>query len=198
MNPHLFRNSAWVLFALLLLPSCQTLQQVAALRDVDFAIDGVTDTQLAGLDLTQIRSYSDLGARDVLNLTRAVASREMPLQFNVQIEAANPAENPVTARLVQLDWMLLLEGEETISGVFNGDVALPPGQPQIVPFAVELDLFQFFDKNARDLVDLALAVSGQGGAPKEIQLRATPTINTAIGPIRYPNPITIVSREVGN
>ena len=30
-----------------------------------------------------------------------------------------------------------------------------------------------------------------------IALRATPTIDTALGPIRYPQPITIVSRQVG-
>jgi hypothetical protein len=99
--------------------------------------------------------------------------------------------------MVGLAWTLLIEDRETISGTVNQLIDLPPGQPQDIPVSIGLDLVQFFDRNLRDLVELALAVSGQGGAPKNIQLRATPTIETPLGPIRYPQPITIVSREVG-
>jgi hypothetical protein len=46
-------------------------------------------------------------------------------------------------------------------------------------------------------VNLALSLSGRGGAPTEVTLRATPTIETALGPIRYPRPITIVTATTG-
>jgi hypothetical protein len=62
---------------------------------------------------------------------------------------------------------------------------------------VSLNLVEFFEGSGRDLLELALAISGQGGAPKEIALEATPIVDTALGPMRYPRPITIVSREVG-
>jgi hypothetical protein len=55
----------------------------------------------------------------------------------------------------------------------------------------------FFEGSAQDLVNLALSLTGQGGEPTEVSLRATPTVDTALGPIRYPRPITIVSREIG-
>jgi hypothetical protein len=67
-----------------------------------------------------------------------------------------------------------------------------------VPLDVSLNLVEFFQGSARDLVELALSLSGQGGAPKEVALRATPVVDTPLGPMRYPRPITIVSREVGN
>jgi len=66
-----------------------------------------------------------------------------------------------------------------------------------VPISMSLNLVDFFQGSARDLVNLALSLTGQGGAPTEVALRATPTVETAIGPIRYPQPITIVSHEVG-
>jgi hypothetical protein len=47
------------------------------------------------------------------------------------------------------------------------------------------------------MIDLALAVAGAGGEPTRVSLRALPTIQTSIGPIRYPQPIIIVSREIG-
>jgi hypothetical protein len=181
-----------------LLTGCQTLKELAALRQVNFAIDRVADVQLAGIDVDRIRSFSDLGPADALKLTRAVAQRELPLSFQLHLLAENPPDNSVSARLVKLDWMLLLEDKETISGVFEDEVVLPPGQPQDVPFAISLDLMEFFEQSAPDLVDLALAISGQGGSPKEIKLRATPTVNTSLGPIRYPQPITIISRQVGS
>jgi hypothetical protein len=96
-----------------------------------------------------------------------------------------------------MDWTLFLEDRETISGTFDQDILLPAGQRTDVPIPIRLDLVDFFGRNLSDLVDLALAVSGQGGQSKDIKLMARPTIDTPIGPIQYPQPITIVARNVG-
>ena len=179
------------------LSGCATLQQLAALRNVDFSVDRLSNVELAGIDLSRVRSFNDLGMADAARLTLAVTRNELPLAFQLHLLAENPAENTTPARLVQMDWTLLLQGRETLSGVFDGDVQLPPGEPTDVPIAMSLDLLEFFDGSAQDLLELALSLTGQGGSPKDVSLQATPTINTALGPMRYPRPITIVSREVG-
>jgi hypothetical protein len=176
---------------------CQTLQQIANLRKVQFALDRVADANLAGVDIDRIRSYEDIRAQDVLRIGAAVAREELPLNFALHLNAGNPPENDVEARMVRMDWTLLLDDTETISGIFDQNILMPPGQPTDISIPMSLDLVNFFNKGARDLIELALAVSGQGGSPKRIKLVATPTIDTVIGPIRYPNPITIVSRTVG-
>ncbi len=180
------------------LSSCQTLREVAALREVAFAIDRVASAQLAGVDINRIRTYQDLSPTDILRLTRAVTNQELPLSFTLHLDAENPPENSVQARLVEMDWTLFLDDRETVSGIFNQNLVLPPGEAVDIPIRIELDLVNFFGDNARDLIDLALAIGGQGGEAKRVMLQATPTIDTAIGPIRYPRPITIVSREVGS
>ncbi len=177
---------------------CQTLREIANLRNVRFALDHVAEAQLAGVDVQRLRNYSDLSAADVLRLTTAVARKELPFDFQLHLLAENPPENTVDARLVHLDWTLLLDDRETISGVFDQNIVLPPGQPTDVAIPIRIDLVEFFDHGARDLVELALAVAGQGGSPKRVKLQAIPTIDTALGPIRYPQPITIVSKEVGS
>lgn len=193
-----------IIAALVLLSSsfsisgCTTLKELAALRDVDFSLDSVTDVHLADVELRRGMAYSDLSVIDIARLGRELAANKMPLSFNLNIGALNPAENTVQARLVRLDWTLLLEDRETVSGVFSDEVVLPPGQVQRIPFGVELDLIQFFGSNLRDLADLALAISNQGGAPKNVKLRAIPTVDTPLGPIRYPEAITIVNRTVGS
>src|SRR5690606_16884328 len=138
-------------------------------RRVDFDITGVASPNLAGVDLSNVRSYEDLGALDAGRIAAAVARGELPLSFTLLVGAENPAENTVQARLVQLDWTLLLDDTETISGVFNDERVIPPGTQVVLPLAMELDLVRFFGRNARDLVELALAFAGQGES--EIALR---------------------------
>lgn len=186
---------AFLLVFLLPLGSCTALQEIANLRNVDFAIENVTGTNLAGVNVQDVRSYDDLGGGEVARLVAALATGEMPLSFTLNVGARNPAENAVNARLVQLDWTLLLDNTETISGVFNDDRVIAPGNAVTLPISMELDLIRFFGRNAQDLVELAAAVAGQGD--KEIALRARPTVTTPIGPITYPSEITILRQNVG-
>ncbi len=179
------------------LTGCGTLREIANLRNVHFALDALTGLEIAGVDLSGIRTYEDLAAVDVLKIGAAVARNELPLSFTLDVLAENPEANGVQARLVRFDWMLLLDNRETISGVFEDEIVIPSGDSRHFPIQVKLDLIEFFDRNARDIVNLALSLAGQEGEPQNIQLRATPTISTALGPIRYPEPITVVSATVG-
>jgi len=188
---------ALLLVTLTVAQGCQTLRELAALRFVDFSIDGVTDARLAGVQIQRLRSHQDLTATDVARIARAVASRELPLEFRLHVGARNPEENGVQARLLRMDWTLLVEDRETINGVLEENFVIPPGAVTDIPLNIELDLVDFFDGNLEDLVDLALSIAGAGGEAKNVKLRARPTVDTPIGPIEYPQPITIVSRDVG-
>lgn len=180
------------------LAGCATLQQIAALRQVDFSIDRVSEARLAGVAIDRVRQPRDLSAVDVASIGAALARGNLPFDFQLHVRALNPADNNVAARLIQMDWTLLLEDRETISGRLEREVVMDPGVPQDIPIRISLDLADFFEENASDLIDLALAAAGAGGEPRRIALRAVPTVQTAIGPIRYPQPITIVSGEVGS
>lgn len=179
------------------LPACATLQQIAALRQVDFSIDRASDVRLAGVLIDDVRSSQQISAVDAARIAAALTRGDLPLELQLHLDARNPSTNSVAARLLRLDWTLLLDDRETISGITDREYVIEPGVPADIPIAIQLDLADFFQHNFRDLVDLALAVTGQGGQPKRIALRATPTIETALGPIRYPEPITIVSAEAG-
>jgi hypothetical protein len=185
------------LFLALAVSSCATLQQIAALRDVDFSVDRLSGVRLAGVDLARVRSYSQLSVTEAARLAAAVSQRTLPMDFTVHLSALNPEDNSVDARLVRMDWTLLLQDRETLSGTFADETILRRGQPTDVPIDVSLDLLDFFQGSAQDLFDLALSIADPNAPPTEVALRATPTVDTALGPIRYPRPITIVSRDVG-
>ncbi|NND70050.1 MAG: hypothetical protein HKN43_00565 [Rhodothermales bacterium] len=177
--------------------SCSALKEIANLRNLVFSLDRIADVQLADVPLANIKAYDDLQFTEVARLGRAVVNREIPLSFDLNIGAENPPENNVQARMVRMDWTLLLEDTETISGIIDDEFLIPAGGTATIPLSINLELFSFFDKSAKDLVDLALSLSGAGGEPKNIKIRALPTINTPLGPIRYSDPITIVSKTVG-
>jgi len=183
--------------AVVMTTGCATLQQIAALRDVDFAVDRLSDVRLAGVDLGRVTSYSQLSIADAGRLAAAVSQRTLPMDFRLHLTALNPADNSVDARLVRMDWTLLLQDRETLSGVFAEETLLRRGGPTDVPITISVDLMDFFQGNAQDPFNLARSLTGQGGPPTQVTVRATPTVDTALGRIRYPSPITIVSRQVG-
>jgi hypothetical protein len=95
--------------------------------------------------------------------------------------------------MVRFAWTLLLDDRETIDGVVEREISLPPGDPQIIPLRMRLDLIEFFDGNATDLLNLALRFAGADAETADVKLRALPTVETPLGPIEYPATITIVS-----
>jgi hypothetical protein len=179
------------------LAACATLRQITALRQVDFSLAGVEDGRLAGVELRRIASYSDLSALEIGRIALAVAHRDVPLEFRVMIRADNPADNRTAATVVKLAWTLLLDDRETIHGVLDTAVTMPPGETAYIPVPMRVNLREFFDGPAQSLVNLAASVAGLNAHPTRIAVRAVPTVNTPIGPITYPKPITIVSRTVG-
>jgi hypothetical protein len=184
--------------AVLLLPlvlgagvsSCATLRSLAALSQVQFDLDRVASVTLAGVELDQVRSYEDLSALDVARVGVAIAQRRLPLEATLHVGAQNPDGNPV-ARLLALDWTLFLRDRETISGDIDRQIDLPSGVRTDIPVRVRLDLLEFFEGSAGDLIDLALSLSGVEGEPVEVRLEALPTVETALGPIRYPRPLIL-------
>lgn len=177
--------------------ACATLQQLAALRHVDFDLAGVRNGRLAGVDLSRISSYGDLTATDIGRIAFALSQRNVPLEFLVDVRAENPVENGTAATMTRLAWVLLLDDKETINGVLDSAVTMPPGAPVILPLRMRLNVLEFFDGPAQSVVDLAASIAGLHSDPTKVTLRAVPTITTPVGDITYPSPITIVSRTVG-
>ena len=181
----------------LLVAACATMRGVLALRQVEFEVDRVATVRLAGVSLDRIRSASDLNVLDAARVAAAVVRHQVPLSFDLHLLGRNPAENQTTARLVRLRWILDLNGHETVSGTIDTVYTFAPGAVTDVRVPVALDLWQFFQGSAADALELAAGLAGLGARRTEVALRADPTIDTPLGPIRYPGTITIARRTVG-
>lgn len=191
------RHRFVILILLAGVAGCATLQQVLALRQVRFTLDGVGDPRLAGVDLNRIASLRDVSVAELSRVAAAVGRNELPFEFQLRIGAGNPEENQVAATLTRLAWTLYLDERETIRGVVDSAVTIPPGTESLIAIRMRLNLLEFFNGSAQDLVNLAASLAGRDADPTKITLRAIPTITTPLGPISYPTPLTIVNRTIG-
>lgn len=183
--------------AVLAVGGCATVRQVLALRQVQFDIERADGVRLAGVALAQVRSFSDLSLLDAGRIAAAIASGNVPLEFDLMIRGENPAENGVAARLVRMTWTLALNERETISGNIDSTYTFAPGTPTVFAVPISLDVYRFFRANARDAFELAKGLSGVSSTATRISVTAMPVVDTPLGEIRYPEPIVIVRRTVG-
>lgn len=179
------------LLALVALPGCTAMQELAALRLVTFAFSNVSDVKFVGIPIGPGADYSKLGLADAARLAAAVIAKQAPIELVAHVSATNPPENKVTARLVRMGWKLFVEDRQALAGDLGTPFEIASGKTVDVPVAVRFDLVTMGVSGARDLFDLAVAIAGQGTIQKDMRLELVPTVDTKLGPLTYPSPIVI-------
>jgi hypothetical protein len=197
-----------LVLAVALVPAgCATLDQLSAtlvnLRRLEFRIGQVTGFRLAGIDLGRASALSQLTPFDAMALAGAYASRRLPAELVVEVEAVNPNDGSAgapqtTSTLTSLECRLLVDGRPTVTGNIDRPFEIPgTGQATIVPIRLSFDLYEFFgEKRYAELIDLALALGGASRDTSRISLDARPTVTTPLGNITYPGRITISGSQL--
>jgi len=170
---------------------CATANEIAALHQVEFRFDRLSAQRVAGIPVDQIHSYADVTPVDLARMAIAVASKDVPLDLTVNLVGTNPATNKTTARLVAMDWAYLVDDRGIISGQLTEPYTFVPGEPRDVLIPVTFNLAKSFDGDGAALLNTALALVGQRTSEHKVSLRISPTVDTPVGPIRYPTPIMI-------
>lgn len=181
----------FALLALLTTSGCATLKTLTDLRNVTFAFTGVSDVKLAGIAVGPGADYSKLGLADVARLTAALVSKQAPVDMIMHVSATNPTDNRIPARIADIAWTLYVEDHRTLDGNLGSPVSVGSGSTLDIPLAAHFDLVSLGASGARDLFDLAVAIAGQGTVKKDLRLEMVPTIETSLGPMRYPQPIVV-------
>lgn len=199
--------SLLVLAAALVPAGCATLDQLSAtlvnLRRLEFRIGRVTGFRLAGIDLGRTSALSQLSPFDAMTLAGAYASRRLPAELVVEVEAVNPNDGTAgaartTSTLTSLECRLLVDGRPTVTGNIDRPFEIPgTGQATVVPIRLSFDLYELFgEKRYVELIDLALALGGESRDTSRISLDALPTVTTPLGNITYPGRITISGSQL--
>lgn len=173
--------------------SCSVLQQtseITAFTKCEFRIESARNMKLAGVNIQDKHSMSDLSFMEVTKIGSILAGGTLPLTFDLNVQIKNP--NPGMAAMNKLDWILNIDDIEMTRGVLNQRVEIPANTVYDFPVAMTLDLMKSLSGKSGDaLINFAINLSGTGCRPTRIKLKAKPTILIGSTPIGYPGYITI-------
>jgi len=173
--------------------SCSVLQQtseIAAFTKCAFRIESARNMKLAGVNIQDKHSMSDLSFMEFTKIGSVLAGGTLPLTFDLNVQIKNP--NPGMAAMNKLDWILIIDDIEMTRGVLNQRIEIQANTISTFPVAMSLDLMKSLSGKSGDaLINFALNLSGTGSRPTRIKLKAKPTIMVGTTPIEYMGYITI-------
>jgi hypothetical protein len=178
------------------------LDALANLQRLQFKLGTVNNFSLANVRLDNKHTINDISMLDAANLLAAFTRGELPASFTLNVLAKNPNDGTggtknTTAILKSLAWRLFIDNKETVNGNIGNNIEIPGvGQTTSIPVVIGLDLVKFFkDQGYSNIINLALALGGASGSSSRVTLKATPTVDTFLGPITYPGEISIIDQE---
>jgi LEA14-like dessication related protein len=166
--------SGFILLAALM--SCSTLQSALQIVNCKYNIEGVANPTVAGVSLNSISNINQIKTMDLVKITAAFASKNLPLNVTINIKATNPGN--IAANVQRLDWAIDLEQKEILNGAINQAISIPAnGGSVIIPVSAGMDLFQLFSgKTKDDLLNFAMSIANIGESSSKISIRIKPTV----------------------
>ncbi len=190
-----------VIFAFAL-SSCSSIKDaVTNAERLQWKLGSVSGMSVAGINLSGVSGFSNINPLDIVKITSAFSSGQLPANFTLNLLAKNPegsGGSPNSSDAIRaLNWRLLIDNVETIKGDISSPITIPGvGQTATIPLSMSVDLLQFFkNQGLQSLVGLALGIGGSNGSPARLSLKIKPTVDTFLGPFTYPGEITIIDKE---
>lgn len=179
---------------LALLTSCDVVNQASQMKNLakcDFRLESVQQINLAGINVQNIKTISDLNMLDAAKLAAAVSSPQIPLDFMLYIEAKNP--NTAAAGMTRIDWILLIDDLEMTRGMLDKQVTIPANNgTAIIPMQMQIDLKKALSgKSADAIMNFGLNLAGTSNKPTRFTLQMKPTITIGGYPITYPGYLNV-------
>ena len=174
-----------------LLGSCSFLKEISTLTKCEFRLTTLENPRLAGVDVSRIRSYSDIGLADMALLTASIVKGRLPLTFTLNVEAKNP--NPAMAAMNRLEYMAYIDDVQIATGSLERRIEIPAnGGTAIIPLQLSTDLIEILNKDSRQaLVNFGLNLADAGNRPTRVSLKVKPTILIGAVEINYPGYFTV-------
>ena len=164
--------------------------QVVNLKNCNFAVNGINQIQMLGIDLSKGMDKSNLTATQILNVTSALMNKSLPVSFNVNIDVDNP--NGIAATLGKMDYIIALNNKEIISSTFSQGFSIPANSKGQVSIPITTDLFKLFSSETGDaILNLAFKLAGAKSDPVNLGVKVKPYIKINNQSMAYPDYITI-------
>ncbi len=185
------RAGLLILLLALTVHSCSFLKEVSTLGKCEFRTTTLENPELAGIDVSRIHDFSDIGFADMAIISASILNGELPLAFTLNIEAKNP--NPATAALNKLEYMAFIDDVQIASGALDQRIEIPAnGGIATIPLRLNTDLIDILSRDSRQaLVNFGLNLADAGKRPTRVSVKVKPTILVGAMHINYPGYFTV-------
>lgn len=160
-----------------LFAGCAGLAQIANLINCKFSMANISDITWAGINLSNIRSVSDLSLTMLQKAATAIKNKDFGVSANLNVDVKNETAKP--AKVFAFDYELMLENSPLASGKnSNISYAINPNSTTRVPVPIKADLVQII-KNGQvgDVVNFARNLTDYGnGEASNVKIKLTPYV----------------------
>jgi LEA14-like dessication related protein len=171
--------------------SCNFLKEISTLGKCEFRVTTLEDPEIAGVDVSRIRSFTDLNMVDMGIISASMLKGDLPLSFTLNVEARNP--NPAMAALNSLEYLAFIDDVEVARGSLDRRIEIPAsGGVTTIPLRLSTDLIDILKKDSRQaLVNFGLNLADAGNRPTRVSIKVKPTILVGAMEINYPGYFTV-------
>jgi LEA14-like dessication related protein len=171
--------------------SCNFLKEISTLGKCEFRVTTLEDPEIAGVDISNIRSFTDLNFVDMGIISSSFLRGDLPLSFTLNVEVRNP--NPAMAALNGLEYLAFIDDVEVARGQLDRRIEIPAnGGITTIPLRLSTDLIDILKKDSRQaLVNFGLNLADAGNRPTRVSIKVKPTILVGAMKINYPGYFTV-------
>lgn len=158
------------------------LAQMINLVNCKYSLANVSDITWAGINLSNIKSVSDLQWSDLQKAIQAIKNKDFRIGCNVNVNAKN--ETTMPAKLCAYDYDLLLEGSSIAQGSSASQTTIiNPQTTALIHVPLSMDLVKIFSNgDTKNVINFARNLMDYGnGTPSNVSVKFTPYINTKDG-----------------
>ena len=177
------------------LTACSILQsmanqasELANLANCEYNLKNVSGLTIAGVNVKSITN-GNITAADVLKLTSALVSKQVPMAMDVNIDIKNPTEK--NAALTAMDWILDIDGSQFAQGNSTKNYTVTKKATTTVPLGVNTDLYSMFSKDGINSLKNFVSSFKSDGTSSKVGLRIKPSLNVGGMQVPMPNYIKV-------
>ncbi|MEJ8757079.1 hypothetical protein WG947_08735 [Pontibacter sp. H259] len=178
--------------------ACKQASDLKAFTEANYKLQGIKDLRLNGIDVTGKRSYFDFKTAEGDSLLNAFTTNNLKATTTLYLEVQ--MQDPEVARTMEitdLEWQLLIDGKETLTGNVMQPLTLQNGENEL-PVRTTVTLAEVEGiQNYEGFSMLTTLISQGKDASNRLVLRIKPTIKTPVGNITVPDYIN-VSQPAGS
>ncbi len=180
-----------ILLLAILANSCNFLKEISTLGKCEFRVTTLEDPEIAGVDVSHVRSFTDLNLAEMGIISASMLKGDLPLSFTLNVEVQNP--NPAMAALNGLEYLAFIDDVEVASGQLDRRIEIPSnGGIETIPLRLSTDLIDILKKDSRQaLVNFGLNLADAGNRPTRASIKIKPTILVGAMEINYPGYFTV-------